>query len=77
MFVYLLSKLGYKQQVTCDNMNIWHTLRTDGNRQMLFLLNLYTSPQSANIEYFDKSGHTAKCGKVDVEAMTVKTIEKY
>ena len=77
MFVYLLSKLGYKQQVTCDNMNIWHTLRTDGNRQMLFLLNLYTSPQSANVGYLDKSGHTVKCCKVDVEAMTVKTIEKY
>ncbi len=74
MLLYLLSRLDYKQMVTCDNMNIWHTLRSDGNQQMMFLMNLYTAPQSANIEYVDKLGHLVKLGKVDVEAMTVKTI---
>jgi beta-galactosidase len=74
MLVYLLNKLDYKQQVMCDNMNIWHTLRSDGNKQMLFLMNLYTAPQSANIEYLDKSGNLVKLGKVDVEAMSVKPV---
>ena len=75
MLVYLLSRLDYKQLVSCDNMNIWHTLRSDGNQQMLFLMNLYTAPQSANIEYVDKSGKVVNLGKIDVEAMTVKTIK--
>jgi hypothetical protein len=74
MLVYLLSKLNCQQLVTCDNMNIWHTLRTDGNQQMLFLMNLYTAPQSANIEYLDKSGKLVKLGKIELEAMSVKPI---
>ena len=74
MLVYLLNKLDYKQQITCDNMNIWHTLRSDGNQQMLFLMNLYTAPQSVNIEYLDKSGNLIKLGKVEVEAMSVKPV---
>jgi beta-galactosidase len=74
MLVYLLNKLDYKQQVLCDNMNIWHTLRSDGNQQMLFLMNLYTAPQSANIEYLDKSGNLVKLGIVNVEAMSVKPV---
>ena len=74
MLVYLLNKLDYKQQVLCDNMNIWHTLRSDGNQQMLFLMNLYTAPQSANIEYLDQSGNLVKLGKVEVEAMSVKPV---
>ena len=74
MLMSLLAKLDYKQRVTCDNQNIWHTLRSDGEHEMLFLLNLVTSRQSANIEYADRTGKQIKLGEITVEAMSVKTV---
>jgi len=76
MLLYLLSKLDYQQKVVCDNQNIWHTLRSDGKNELLFLINLNTSVQTANIEYTNLEGKLVKLGNVSVDAMSVKTIKQ-
>ncbi len=75
MLTFFLSKLHYQQLVKCDNQNIWHTMRSDGKKNMLFLMNLNTSPQSANVDYVNQFGKQIKLGKINVGAMTVKTIK--
>jgi len=69
-----LNDLGYQQRVFCDNPNIWASMRTDGKHSMLFLMNLFTSEQTANIQYVDNSGKLIKLGKVKVDEMNVKPI---
>jgi len=61
--------------VECDNPNIWTVLRTDGKRQMLFIMNLFTSPLKAGIKIKQADGSYKDTGEHKLTAMEVKTIE--
>ncbi len=74
MLSYLLAEVGFQQKVSSDNPNIWITLRSDGKKEMLFLMNLFTTPQTISISYQDFAGKPVKYIDVLVEAMTVKTL---
>jgi beta-galactosidase len=76
MLKYLLDDLGYHQQVYCDNPNIWVCHRSDGKHEMLFVINLFSSPQNAIIHYTNNSGKLVDLGKVSIPSMTVKTFPK-
>ena len=75
MLSYLLSEIGFKQKVSSNNPNVWITLRSDGKHELLFLMNLFTSKQTVDVSYTDRSGKKIMFGKVQVEAMTVKTLK--
>jgi len=45
----LLRPLGLQPRVTCSNPNVWCTLRSRGRQSALFAINLFTSPQTAEI----------------------------
>jgi len=53
MLFRALSALGVEQRVRCDNPNLWTVLRSDGSHSMLFILNLFTAPLTANISFRD------------------------
>ena len=59
-----------------DNPNVWITLRSDGKHEILFLMNLFTSMQTVNISYTDRSAKQVIFENVQVEAMTVKTLKE-
>lgn len=72
----VLAELGVKQVVKCTNQNLFTSLRTNGDKTMLFVMNLYTSPMSGNVEVYSKDGKTlVKNIPVDLEPMKVQTIE--
>ena len=74
MLTYLLSETGFQQKVISDNPNIWITLRSDGKHEILFLMNLFTTKQSIHISYTDQAGKLVKFDEVEVDAMTIKTL---
>ena len=49
MFRALLHRLGLNQVIHCDNPNLWVTAWVRGRQATLFVLNLFTSPLSANL----------------------------
>lgn len=53
MLTRALIDLGADPCVRCDNPNIWTVLRSDGQRSMLFLLNLFSAPMTARVEFRD------------------------
>jgi hypothetical protein len=60
--------------VECDNPNIWTALRTDGNRRMLFIMNLFSSPLEASVKVRGDDGSYIDAGRHKLVAMEVKTI---
>jgi len=51
MLTNALAGLGLQRRVRCSNPNIWTALRSDGRRTMLFLLNLFTAPQTVQVSF--------------------------
>lgn len=50
MLRHLLSELGLESPaVLCDNPNVWTSLRTDGSRGMLFVMNLLSAGMQAQV----------------------------
>jgi beta-galactosidase len=49
MLKELMEKLGIQPRVRCSNPNVWPILRTAGETSLLFLANLFTSPQEAHL----------------------------
>lgn len=49
MLVALLQRLGASPVFTCSNPNVWCTLRTAGQRSVLFAMNLYSAPMSCEL----------------------------
>ncbi len=49
LLVALLEDLGLRRKIECSNPNLWVTLWTAGSRSLLFVLNLLTAPQEAEI----------------------------
>ncbi len=72
----LLARLGAQSKITCTNPAVWTSLRTKGNRSVLFLMNLFSQPADADVTCQPKSRNaTVKLGRVHLEPMTVKCIE--
>jgi len=59
----------------CDNPNIWAILRTDGNRKMLFIMNLYSSKMEANIQVQMNDTTYKDLGHFKLSPMEVRTVE--
>lgn len=76
MIDFILKKMGCeKQVVTCNNPNIWTSLRTVGKQSMLFVMNLFSSPMSGEIKVLSKDGSYMDTGMHKLAPMEVKTIK--
>jgi len=76
MLRFLLAELGcVKPAVRCDNPNVWTSLRSDGERQMLFVMNLLSAGMHAGLEVRMSNGEYRKLEPVDLKPMEVRTME--
>lgn len=72
----LLQELGCSSPVvSCDNSNLWTALHTDGNRLMLFVMNLYSAAMEADIKVRTPKGSVLDSGRLRLEPMQVRTFE--
>jgi hypothetical protein len=72
----VLTGSGIKKVIRCSNQNLFTSLRTNGDRTMLFVMNLYTSPMQGSIEVYSRDGKTLiKKVSVDLEPMKVQTVD--
>jgi len=76
MLERLMARLGLERRVECSNPNLWTSLRTAGGRSALFVMNLFTSPQEAEIRCrpAGRSG-VQDLGRQMLEPMRVKYLE--
>jgi len=76
MLESLLARLGLERRVECPNPNLWTSLRTAGDHSALFIMNLFTSPQEAEIRCrpAGRSG-VVSLGQHKLEPMSVKYVE--
>lgn len=71
----LLLRMGCAQPVvSCDNPNVWAFLRSDGHRNALFLLNLFTERMEAGVSVRRADGSPLDFGRQAVDPMQVKMI---
>ena len=76
MLQAVLSRLGLRQRVICNNPNVWTSLRTSGNQSLLFLMNLLSSSMEAAVECWPAwSNAPVDAGHHTLAPMTVKVIE--
>jgi beta-galactosidase len=76
MLLGALKRIGFRQRVVCSNPNIWTSLHCDGERCILFMMNLFTSPFEAAISYFyGKDYKEYNLGKFAFAPMSVNFIE--
>jgi len=75
VFRHLLELAGAgRTVVTCDNPNIWAVVRSDGKRSMLFVMNLFASPQKANVLVRGKAGKIRIAKSFRLAPMAVETV---
>lgn len=76
MLESLMVRLGLARRVECANPNVWTSLRTAGNHSALFIMNLLSSPQEAEISCRRASpGGLLNTGHHSLEPMSVKYVE--
>lgn len=68
MMRYLIAR---EPVVCCDNPNVWSSLRTDGKRKMLFLMNLFTAEMKTCIRIREQNGGYREVGEQIIPAMSV------
>jgi hypothetical protein len=72
----VLTDLGIKKVIRCSNQNLFTSLRTNGEKTMLFIMNLYTSPMQGNIDIYSRDGKSViKNVSSDLGPMKVQTVE--
>lgn len=72
----MLKELNVSKVLNCSNPNLFTSLRSNGDKTFLFVMNLSTSPMKGEIAIFSKDGKTVfKTVKVDMEPMKVETFE--
>ena len=71
----LLKDMGLQQKVVCSNPNVWTSLRSNGEKSMLFILNLSSSPMEARITCSPVAGRASVTGDHKLSAMTVEWVE--
>lgn len=73
---FLLGELNFTTpNVCCDNPNVWAVLRSNGNRRMLFVINLFSSPMTAGLSLKDDSGSYTDIGTFKLAPLEVRTLE--
>ena len=75
MMEYLTGLLGAKPAAESSNRNVWTAYWTDGIHKLLYVMNLFASPQKTEIVLHDE-GRIVNLGEINLAAMEVKTIEK-
>lgn len=75
MMEYLTGLLGAKPAAESSNRNVWTAYWTDGIHKLLYVMNLFASPQKTEIALHDE-GRIVNLGEINLAAMEVKTIEK-
>ena len=76
MFEYIMGLMGASTPtVLCDNPHVWTSLRTDGQRRMLFVMNLLVSSLSCNVQVKDHLGQYVDVGRFNLKPISVETIE--
>lgn len=71
---YLTGLLGAKPVAESSNRNIWTTYWTDGVHKLLYVLNLYSSPQKTEITLHD-GDRLVRLGEISLPAMKVMTFD--
>ena len=72
MLTNLLGQLGCQTPVViCDNPNVWTSLRSDGERFMLFVMNLLSAPMTAEVRVRARAGEDEACFSLSLKAMEV------
>ena len=72
----LVERLGLQRRVECSNPNLWTSLRTGGGRSALFIMDLFTSPQEAEVRCrLAGRGGVQGLGQHKLEPMSVKCVE--
>lgn len=74
MIEYLAGLLGAKPVVESSNRNVWTAYWTDGTHRLLYVMNLYASPQRSDIVLHD-GDNTTDFGEIQLGAMEVKTFD--
>lgn len=74
MFRALLSSLGWKQKISCSNPNLWTSMIINEKQAILFVLNLFTSPMTADID-INIEDHKFLLRNLTIEPITVKPID--
>jgi hypothetical protein len=76
MLAWLLGRLGLRRRVECTNPNVWTSLRTEGDRSILFVMNLLSSQQETSLKCRPLwAQEPIHIGEMTVGAMTVKYVE--
>jgi len=53
MLTNALTAMSLQRRLHCSNPNIWTSLCSDGLHCMLFLMNLFTAPQTVSVTFCD------------------------
>jgi beta-galactosidase len=73
---YLALQLGVgAKAVECGNQNLWTALWSDGDKSMLFVMNLFSQPMEAEIRVRTKDESYKDLGKMELKPMEVRRIE--
>lgn len=76
MLKYLLKEMGcIKPVVDCDNPNVWVSLRSNGDKKALFLMNLMSAKMSGTVKIKTGHGNYLNAGAFQLSPMEVKVIE--
>jgi hypothetical protein len=73
MLLNALKACGLKPHVECSNPYVWTSLRSDGKRTMLFVMNLFTAPMKTRVRYRDPvAGAWIDIGPQEIPPLTVR-----
>ena len=76
MFVSLMNCMAVESPtIECDNPNIWAVIRTNGEKRMLFIMNLYSSEMSCTIRVGQAKHKDAVVLQYELMPMEVKVVE--
>ena len=74
MMTALVSNLGLTPRVSCNNPNLWTSLRSGDGKSLLFVMNLWTTPVAAEISCRPAGKANVNLGRVELGPMSVKVL---
>jgi len=75
MLTGLLNELGLERHIRCSNPNIWTTLWVNGEKAMLFLINLFTATMVADVSVqLDPQAAWGEPQTYQVDPISVKAV---
>ncbi len=73
MLAELLELLGANRKVHCSNPAVWTALHTSGQKSLLFVLNLYSSPNSVHLQC--RPSHSRQMIDLGIRELAPMTVE--